>query len=240
MAIVSSLSSTSVYVCFGAAAGAVARQADTGHRHESQCYLLGPAPTRERTGCEMALPSSTVSGQPKPVTALSTPVRLVRLVVSWALVGIGVPLLIRAELGVAPFDVLNTGLSETTGWSLGLAFVVNSVIFFTTGAILGARLGPACVGGTLVIAVAICLVVTTEFGPGPTETVMLGLIHRGMGTVPARWIADGVPLAVGAALGGQIGVGTVVFLAAMGPLVKFGLRTLGYQPTQRAVETVVG
>jgi uncharacterized membrane protein YczE len=198
-------------------------------------------------------------------------VRLVRLLVSWALVGIGVPLLIRAELGVAPFDVLNTGVSEVTGWSLGLTFVVNSVLFYATGAILGARLGPACVVGTLVIgvmvnlslsavpdlnalvprvgllvagiliiAVAICLVVSTEFGPGPTETVMLGLIHRGLGVVPARWIADGVPLVVGAALGGQIGVGTVTFLVTMGPLVKFGLRRLGYEPTRRAVETTVG
>jgi uncharacterized membrane protein YczE len=198
-------------------------------------------------------------------------VRLVRLVVSWMLVGIGVPMLIRAELGVAPFDVLNTGVSEVSGWSLGLAFVIDSVIFFATGAILGARLGPACVAGTLVIgvlvnvslsvlpdlnalipricllvagilviALAICLVVSTDFGPGPTETVMLGLIHRGLGVVPARWIADGVPLVVGAAMGGQIGVGTVTFLVAMGPLVKFGLRRLGYEPTRRAVETIVG
>lgn len=198
-------------------------------------------------------------------------VRLVRLAVSWALVGIGVPLLIRAELGVAPFDVLNTGVSQTTGWSLGLAFIIDSVVFFGTGALLGAKLGPACVGGTLVIgilvnlslsilpefealvprvglmvagiliiAVAICLVVSTEFGPGPTETVMLGLIHRGLGIVPARWIADGVPLVVGAALGGQIGVGTVMFLVAMGPLVKFGLRRIGYEASRsRPISTVV-
>jgi uncharacterized membrane protein YczE len=202
------------------------------------------------------------------MTTLTSPLsmntRLVRLVVSWALVGVGVPLLIRAELGVAPFDVLNTGIAEATGWSLGLAFIIDSVVFFTAGALLGARLGPACVAGTvviglmvnvvlgalpdvqalvprtgllvggiLVIAVAICLVVSTEFGPGPTETVMLGLIHRGLGVVPARWIADGVPLVAGAALGGQIGIGTVTFLVAMGPLVKFGLRVIGYRPTRR-------
>ncbi len=207
---------------------------------------------------------------PMPVRLVRLPARLMRLVVSWALVGVGVPLLIRAELGVAPFDVLNTGVREATGWSLGVAFMVDSVIFFATGALLGARLGWACVGGTLLIglmvnlslsvlpevdalalriglmmggivliAVAICLVVTTEFGPGPTETVMLGFVHRGLGIVPARWIADGVPLVVGAALGGQLGVGTVVFLAAMGPLVKFGLRRLGYQPTRRQISAAV-
>ena len=45
--------------------------------------------------------------------------------VSWAAVGVGVSMLIRAQLGVSPFDVLNTGVSHVTGWSLGAAFVVN-------------------------------------------------------------------------------------------------------------------
>ena len=89
---------------------------------------------------------------------------------------------------------------------------------------------PFLLGGILIIAVAICLVVTTELGAGPTEVMMLGLVNRGLGVVPARWISDGTPLVVGAALGGSIGVGTVVFALGMGPMVKFGLRRLGYTP----------
>ncbi|MDO8389592.1 MAG: hypothetical protein Q7V57_03810 [Actinomycetota bacterium] len=187
--------------------------------------------------------------------------RLNRLFVSWVGVGIGVPLLVRAELGVAPFDVLNTGLNHRTGWSFGLCFIVMSALFFGTGYLLGAKLGWACLGGTLtigllvnrvltlvpeqralvprsayllagilIIAAAICLVVSTDLGPGPTEVVMLGLINRGMGVIPARWISDGTPLVVGAAMGGSIGVGTVAFAFGMGPMVKFGLRRLGYRP----------
>ena len=72
------------------------------------------------------------------------------------------------------------------------------------------------------LAVAICLVVTTELGAGPTEVVMLGLINRGMGIVPARWISDGTPLVVGTLLGGAIGPGTLFFALSMGPMVKFG------------------
>jgi len=165
---------------------------------------------------------------------------------------------------VSPFDVLNTGVGNVTGWSLGTAFIVDSIVLFATGRLLGGRLGPACVPGTVVIglmvnavlaaipeqhalasrvamlaaglvviAVAISLVVTTELGPGPTEVLMLGLVHRGMGIVPARWLSDGLPVVLGAALGGSIGVGTVAFVLTMGPMVKFGLRLLGYQPSTR-------
>ena len=150
---------------------------------------------------------------------------------------------------------------KSTAWSLGICFIVTSAVFFGTGYLLGAKLGWACLGGTLtigalvnrvlavlpdqqrllarggylvvgtlIIAVAICLVVSTNLGPGPTEVVMLGLVNRGLGVAPARWISDGVPLVVGAALGGSVGVGTVAFAFGMGPMVKFGLRRLGYHP----------
>jgi len=90
------------------------------------------------------------------------------------------------------------------------------------------------IGGTLILAVAICLVVSTELGAGPTEVVMLGLMHRGMGIVPARWISDGTPLVVGTLLGGAIGPGTLLFALSMGPMVKFGLRRLHYEPRRHA------
>lgn len=194
---------------------------------------------------------------------MTTRTRLLRLVVSWLLVGVGVPMLVRADLGVAPFDVLTTGVSEATGWTLGVAFVLMSVTFFGTGHLLGGTIGWACLGGTvtigvmvnvvlgatvevqampirvallvvgmLIIATAICLVVSTELGPGPTEVVMVGLVRRGVGVIPARWIADGSPVVVGALLGGSIGVGTILFAVVMGPMVKFGLGRLGYEPSR--------
>jgi uncharacterized membrane protein YczE len=144
--------------------------------------------------------------------------RLVRLVLSWLAVGVGIPLILRAELGASPFDVLNTGVSDTTGLSFGTSFVVDSVIFFAAGRLMGARLGWACLAGTLaigplvnlgldllpeqqrlavrvpllvvgiaVIAVAICLVIPTELGPGPTEVLTPG----GCGWCPPDGSATG-------------------------------------------------
>ena len=181
------------------------------------------------------------------------------------MVAVGVPMLIRAELGVAPFDVFNTGVGHATGWSLGICFIVDALTCFAIGGLLGARpgwgsvVGTICIGpmvnivlahmakqhamlprlalligGTVIVAVAICVVVSTDLGAGPTEVLMLGLIHRGMGIVPARWISDGTPLVVGTLLGGAIGPGTLLFALSMGPMVKFGLRRLHYEPRRHA------
>jgi uncharacterized membrane protein YczE len=201
-----------------------------------------------------------------PHPSLTSRGRLIRLFASWAAVGVGIPMILRAELGASPFDVLNTGLSEVTGWSFGICFVVNSIAFFASGRAMGARLGWACIAGTLVIgplvnlvlglipeqdrlsiriplfvvgllviAVAICLVIPTELGPGPTEVLMLGLVARGMDVVPARWISDGLPVAIGVALGGAFGAGTVIWVLCMGPMVKFGLRRLHYVPPRLVI-----
>jgi uncharacterized membrane protein YczE len=94
---------------------------------------------------------------------------------------------------------------------------------------------PLFVVGLLVIAVAICLVIPTELGPGPTEVLMLGLVARGMDVVPARWISDGLPVAIGVALGGAFGAGTVIWVLCMGPMVKFGLRRLHYVPPRLVI-----
>lgn len=185
---------------------------------------------------------------------------------SWLLVAVGVPLLLRAELGVAPMDVLNSGLADTLPGGFALWWTLTGLLCYVLGAVMGAPPGPASVagtvaigpliglvlgwlpepemlvprlammvGGTLCIAVAICLIVSTELGPGPPEVVMLGLVHRGLGVVPARWLADGVPFVIGVVLGGAFGFGTVVFAVAMGPMVKFGLKALKFEPGARRV-----
>jgi uncharacterized membrane protein YczE len=187
--------------------------------------------------------------------------RLIRLLVSWVAVAIGVSLLVRAELGVAPFDVLNSGLSDRTGWSFGVCFLTSGLTLFAIGRLLGGRLGiasvlgavtigpminvflahlqhqerlvirvPFLVVGILTIGVGICLGIASRLGPGPSEVFMLGLVHHGVGVVVARWLSDLLPIAIGAALGGAVGFGTVAFLVGMGPLVKIGLRIVGFVP----------
>jgi len=214
--------------------------------------------------------AGTVDRMPVP-SSLSMRVRVMRLLLSWVLISIGVPLLVRAGLGVAPFDVLNTGVADVTGLSFGSVFIIDGLLCFAVGAMLGARPGPASwvggfvigaminvsmslipepealavripmlIGGTLIIAIGICSVISTDLGAGPSEVVMLGLIKHRVGVVVARWVCDGVPMLLGVALGGDLGIGTLVFLISMGPLVKFGLRRLHYVPRGLAAADATG
>lgn len=220
----------------------------------------------------MAAPVDFTSGsgprQGNPV--LTTSSRVGRVAASYLLVALGVGLLIRSDVGVAPFDVLNTGLSEALDVPFSVAFLISAAVFYATGVALGGRTGwaslvgtfviaplvqvalaiipeteamrariPMFVAGVLILATAVCLVISTELGPGPGEVLMLGLIARGIPVTSARWITDGVAFLAGLALGGAVGFGTLVFAFAFGPLVATGLRLLRYTPPVLVVETIV-
>jgi uncharacterized membrane protein YczE len=145
------------------------------------------------------------------------------------------------------FGVVFIGVSVTfyaLGWALGSppgpASVVGSFVIgpainavvqrLDIPSALSIRFGYYVVGVTLV-AIGICLIVTTNLGPGPSEVLMLGLHRKGISLVASRWIVDAAHIALGFSLGGPIGIGTAIFLVAMGPMIKFGLRYLRYVPS---------
>jgi uncharacterized membrane protein YczE len=131
----------------------------------------------------------------------------------------------------------------TIGWVLGSppgpasvigSFVIGPAINAATHIInqpsaLIIRLGYYAVGLVLV-ATGICLIITTDLGAGPSEVLMLGLHRKGISLLSSRWIVDAAHLAMAFALRGPIGIGTAIFLVAMGPLIRFGLRQLGFVP----------
>lgn len=53
--------------------------------------------------------------------------RLAKLLVGLFLFGIGTSLMVRANLGLAPWDVLAQGVARTTGWSFGLVIVLTGL-----------------------------------------------------------------------------------------------------------------
>ena len=89
--------------------------------------------------------------------------KVVTLAGGLLLVGIGVAVTITAEIGVAPYDVLTTGVAERTGLTLGLAAMIPPLVFVVLGTVLGRRAGP----GTLltVLLVGPILGVTIELLP---------------------------------------------------------------------------
>jgi uncharacterized membrane protein YczE len=71
----------------------------------------------------------------------------------------------------------------------------------------------------LASAVATGLYVGAGWGPGPRDGLMTGLAARGIPTGAARAGIELAVLVAGWLLGGSVGVGTVAFALAIGPLV---------------------
>lgn len=75
-------------------------------------------------------------------------------------------------------------------------------------------------GGVLLNAVATACYIGARFGPGPRDGLMTGLVGRyGWPTRVVRTAIEVAVVALGFALGGTLGVGTLVYALAVGPLV---------------------
>jgi uncharacterized membrane protein YczE len=76
------------------------------------------------------------------------------------------------------------------------------------------------IAGVGLSGVACSAYIGAGLGPGPRDGVMTGLVRRTGGSVRVvRTAIELTVLAVGVALGGTVGVGTVVYALSMGPLV---------------------
>lgn len=115
----------------------------------------------------------------------------------------------------------------------GLGTIANSFLvgmsadvflrLFSTPDELGLRVLMMVVGVVLNGA-ATALYIGSQFGPGPRDGLMTGL-HRRTG-VSIRLVRTGLELSVvgiGFALGGVVGLGTIVYTLAIGPLVQLML-----------------
>lgn len=81
--------------------------------------------------------------------------------------------------------------------------------------------------GVAVCAFATALYVGAQLGPGPRDGLMTGLARRtGWSIRRIRTLIEVGVLAIGVALGGTAGIGTVVFALAVGPVTQFFLRYL--------------
>jgi uncharacterized membrane protein YczE len=83
------------------------------------------------------------------------------------------------------------------------------------------------VAGVVVCAFATAMYVGAQLGPGPRDGLMTGLARRtGRSIRRVRTLLEVGVLAFGIALGGIVGVGTVLFAFGVGPLTQFFLRYL--------------
>ena len=98
---------------------------------------------------------------------------------------------------------------------------------------------PLLLAGILLNGVATGLYISANFGPGPRDGLMTGL-HRRTGR-SIRLIRTAIEVAVvatGFALGGTVGLGTLLYALAIGPLAQLFLRVFA-APSASGGSTVV-
>jgi uncharacterized membrane protein YczE len=88
--------------------------------------------------------------------------------------------------------------------------------------------------GFVVLAAGITLTVAADLGAGPVEVVMLAIHERGHGLASTRTAIELSCVAAGWVMGGQVGVGTVVFALLVGPTLRRSLELVGFEPTRAA------
>lgn len=184
-----------------------------------------------------------------------------QLAAGLVLFGFALGLLVRADLGLDPWDVLGQGVSRRTGLSLGQVTLVVSALVLACWWPLRQRPGLGTVANAVVVgpvldlslallptqralaaqvaflvlavlavAVATGLYVGAGWGPGPRDGLMTGIAARGVPVAAARAGIELTVLTAGWLLGGDVGIGTVVFALAIGPLVGRALPPLRIRP----------
>jgi uncharacterized membrane protein YczE len=174
--------------------------------------------------------------------------RLPRLLGALVLLGFAVALTIRADLGLAPWDVLHQGISRHTGVPIGTVGILVGLVILLAWIPLRERVGLGTVlnvlilGATIDLSLAllpesgsstvrwaelaigtflfgpgIALYLSCDLGPGPRDGVMTALVRRGMSLRVIRTAMEITVLVAGFALGGTVGVGTVLIALTIGP-----------------------
>ncbi|MGH2750573.1 MAG: YczE/YyaS/YitT family protein [Actinomycetota bacterium] len=95
-----------------------------------------------------------------------------------------------------------------------------SLMFLPTPRPLGLRLMFLIVG-IVANGVATGMYIGAGLGPGPRDGLMTGLARRGYSIRAARTLIELTVLVMGWALGGSVGLGTVLFTFGIGPLAHY-------------------
>ena len=181
--------------------------------------------------------------------------RLTQLYAGLLLYGASLALMVRGDLGLAPWDVLHSGLIRHVPITLGQAVILVSFLVLllwiplrempglgtvSNAVVVGlaadatllvldrpdalwARL-LLMVAGVVLNGLATAMYIGAQLGRGPRDGLMTGLARCTGGSL--RLVRTGLELTVvvvGLLLGGALGVGTVAYAVAIGPLSQWML-----------------
>lgn len=195
--------------------------------------------------------------------------RFAAMFVGQLIYGCGICLLVRANLGLDPWDVLHQGLSERLSLPIGIVSNCVGVVLLLLWWPLRQRAGvgtlcnvivvglaadlaldlfsaaperlalrvPLLFGGVLLIAFATALYLGAGLGPGPRDGLMTGMHARGIGSIRlVRTMIEATVLLLGWLLGGGVGIGTVLYVATIGPLIQIFSRVIVCHPQSGTID----
>jgi uncharacterized membrane protein YczE len=188
--------------------------------------------------------------------------RLGQLQIGLILYGLSMALMIRARLGLDPWDTFHQGVANHVPLSFGTVVIITGALVLLLWIPLRQRPGIGTVCNVVVVGVAvdvalwlvpapsalwlrIALLVSgvvsnglatgmyigARLGPGPRDGLMTGIVARTGRSV--RLIRTGLELAVllvGFLLGGTVGVATLLYAVAIGPLTQLFLPLFAVRP----------
>lgn len=178
--------------------------------------------------------------------------RLTQLLIGLVLYGASLALMVRGRLGLAPWDVLHSGLIRYLPLDLGQMVIVASVLVLLLWIPLREKPGIGTIANTLLVGssadvvmamlpspdplvlrvlltlggVALCafataLYIGAQFGRGPRDGLMTGLVRRtGASIRLVRTCLEVSVVIAGLLLGGSLGFGTVLYALVIGPLAQ--------------------
>jgi uncharacterized membrane protein YczE len=184
--------------------------------------------------------------------------RLARLYLGLGGFGVSLALMVRARLGLDPWDVLHQGIARHLGLQLGWVTIGVSGLVLLAWVPLRQRPGLGTVSNAIIVGLVVngaldvlpapgslawraawlaagiglnglatACYIGAGLGPGPRDGLMTGIVARGHSLRAVRTLIELSVFAIGAALGGTIGVGTLAYALSIGPLTHVLLPRLG-------------
>lgn len=196
----------------------------------------------------------------------SLPARLVLVTVGCVVLGVGVAMLLTADLGSDGYSTMVNGLSLASGIPFGVANLMIGVPFLVLAATRRVYPGPGTVVQVVVVGLTVSVLLDVLETPGPLlgqvallvasfPVLAVGIAaylgsQTGAGPteaaalawdppVPFRWsysVVQGGGALVGWLLGATIGAGTVAVIVLLGPAVDLTARVLRLDIGQRQTE----